>query len=87
MFGLNRGDYYEPSDAFGGVNTWLLGISDQLETATDNLLANVSGIPFVGQALAGQAGRFIASTGVTGYPAKFAQRLSASSLGKWGNFF
>ena len=87
LFNLNTGDYYEPSDLFGGVNAGLMRISDQLENGIDNLLTNISSIPFVGGALAGAAGKFINGTGIAGFPMKIAQKLSTGNLTKWGKFF
>lgn len=86
-FALDKGDYYEPQDLFGGVNAFLLDISDGLQNAVDGLLNNVSqNVPFVGQALAAYGSRVIGATNVTGFPTSIAQKLSASSLGKWGRF-
>ena len=87
QFGLDRGSYYEPQDLFGGANAFLMDISDGLQNAVDGLLNNVSqNVPFVGQALAAYGSKVIGASGVTGFPVSVAQKLSASSLGKWGSF-
>jgi hypothetical protein len=87
-FNLNGGDYYEPADMFGGVNTFLLELDDSIQNALDGLLNNVaSNIPFVGQVLSSLGSRTIQASGITGIGASVAQRLGASSLARWGKFF
>ena len=87
QFNLTGGDYYEPEDLFGGVNSFLLDLNDSLENSIDGLLGGVArNIPFVGQALAGFASNTIVGSGITGILPRAAQRLSTSSLGRWGNF-
>ena len=87
QFGLNQGDYFEPSDLFGGLNSSLLGVQDTLQGGIDNLLNNLSGIPFVGGALAGAGGQLIKSTGVSGIIPKITGNLSSSGLSRFGSFF
>ena len=88
LFGLDRGDYYEPTDLFGGVNTFLMGISDDIQSGIDNLLNNVSSnIPFVGQALAAAGSKIISGTGIAGFPTTIAQKLGSSNLNIFGKFF
>lgn len=86
LFGLNLGDYFEPSDAFGGVNSFLLDLNDNIESAVDSLLGNVSSIPFVGGVLAGLGSNAIRASGVGGLPTRAARALSSSSLSRWGRF-
>lgn len=87
MFNLNAGDYYEPEDLFGGVNSFLLDLNDSLESSIDGLLGGLTrNVPFVGQALAGVASNAIVGSGITGILPRAAQRLSSSNLGRWGNF-
>lgn len=85
-FNLNSGDYYEPSDLFGGVNTFLLDLNDGLQSSIDTLLNGVQGIPFVGQALSNAGSKLISANGVTSFLPNIAQNISASSLTKWGQF-
>ena len=87
LFNLDAGDYYEPPDLFGGLNATLMGLSDDIQEAVDGLLNNVSrNVPFIGQALAGVGSKLISATGIPALPERIAQRLSSSSLSKWGNF-
>ena len=87
LFNLNAGDYYEPEDLFGGVNSFLLDLNDNLESSIDGLLGGLArNVPFVGQALAGVASNAIVGSGVTGILPRAAQRLSSTGLGRWGNF-
>lgn len=87
LFNLNAGDYYEPEDLFGGVNSFLLDLNDNLESSIDNLLGGLArNVPFVGQALAGLASNAIVGSGVTGFAGRAAQSLATTSLGRWGNF-
>jgi hypothetical protein len=87
LFGLNQGDYFEPSDLFGGVNAFLLGVSDEIQENIDNLLNNVSSIPFVGSALAGAGANLIKASGIAGFPTKIATQLSSGGLARFGRFF
>ena len=88
LFNLNAGDYYEPNDLFGGVNTFLLELDDSINGAIDGLLNQVAyNVPFVGQALASYGAQAVRASGVTGFPATLAQRLGTSSLARWGRFF
>lgn len=87
QFGLNQGDYFEPSDLFGGLNSELLAVQDQLQGGIDNLLGNISSIPFVGGALASAGGQLIKSTGITGIIPKISSNLASSGLAKFGKFF
>ena len=86
LFDLNGGDYYEPADAFGGVNAFLMDLNDNLENSLDSLLGNVRNIPFVGGVLAGLGGNVIRASGVTGLVPRLTRGLASSSLGRWGNF-
>lgn len=86
LFGLSLGDYYEPADAFGGVNSFLLDLNDNIEQSVDSLLGGVSNIPFVGGVLAGLGSNAIRASGVGGFPTRIAQGLSSSSLNRWGRF-
>lgn len=86
LFDLNGGDYYEPADAFGGVNAFLMDLNDNLESSLDSLLGNVRNIPFVGGVLAGLGGNVVRASGVTGFIPRLTRGLSSSSLGRWGNF-
>lgn len=86
MFGLNLGDYYEPADAFGGVNSFLLDLNDQLEGTIDSLLGGVANIPFVGGVLAGLGSNAIRASGVTGFLPRIARGLAGTSLSRWGRF-
>lgn len=86
LFGLNLGDYYEPTDAFGGVNSFLLDLNDQLESSLDSLLGGVSQIPFVGGVLAGLGSNAIRASGVTGFLPRVARGLGSTSLSRWGRF-
>lgn len=86
-FNLNGGDYYEPPDLFGGVNTFLLELDDSIQNAVDGLLNNVaSNVPFVGQVLSSLGSRVISASGVTGIGGRIAQRIGSSSLNRWGRF-
>jgi hypothetical protein len=88
LFNLNAGDYYEPSDLFGGVNSFLLELDDSINGAIDGLLNQVAyNVPFVGQVLASYGAQAVRASGVTGIPVAVAQRLGASSLNRWGRFF
>jgi len=87
LFNLNSGDYYEPSDLFGGVNAFLLDLNDNLESSIDGLLNNVArNVPFVGEALAGLGSNVIRGSNATGFLPRVAQNLSSSSLTRWGVF-
>lgn len=86
LFGLNIGDYFEPADAFGGVNSFLLDLNDQLENTVDSLLGGVSQIPFVGGVLAGLGSNAIRASGVTGFLPRAARAISGTSLSRWGSF-
>lgn len=86
LFGLNLGDYFEPADAFGGVNSFLLDLNDQLENTVDSLLGGVSNIPFVGGVLAGLGSNAIRASGVTGFLPRAARAISGTSLSRWGSF-
>jgi hypothetical protein len=86
LFGLNIGDYFEPADAFGGVNSFLLDLNDQLENTLDSLLGGVSRIPFVGGVLAGLGSNAIRGSGVTGFLPRAARAISGTSLSRWGSF-
>lgn len=86
LFGLNLGDYYEPADAFGGVNNFLLDLNDQLDTTLDQLLGGVSSIPFVGGVLAGLGSNAIRASGVTGFLPRVARSLGGTTLSRWGSF-
>lgn len=88
LFNLDRGDYYEPSDLFGGVNNFLLELDDSINNAIDGLLNQVAyNVPFVGQVLASYGAQAVRASGVTGIPRTLAQRLGSSSLARWGRFF
>jgi hypothetical protein len=88
LFNLTAGDYYEPTDLFGGLNSFLMDINDSLTGAVDSLLNNVAGnIPFVGQALAGVGSSLIRSSGVTSIIPSTTSRLAGSSLNVWGKYF
>lgn len=88
LFNLNAGDYYEPSDLFGGVNNFLLELDDSINGAIDGLLNQVAyNVPFVGQVLASYGAQAVRASGVAGIPVSLAQRLGASSLNRWGRFF
>lgn len=88
LFNLNAGDYYEPSDLFGGVNAFLLELDDNINGAIDGLLNQVAyNVPFVGQVLASYGAQAVRASGIAGIPANIAQRLGASSLNRWGRFF
>jgi hypothetical protein len=86
LFGLNLGDYFEPADAFGGVNAFLLDLNDQIESTLDNLLGGVSQIPFVGGVLAGLGSNAIRASGVTGILPRAARTVSGTTLSRWGTF-
>jgi hypothetical protein len=86
LFGLNLGDYFEPADAFGGVNSFLLDLNDQLESTLDSLLGGVSNIPFVGGVLAGLGSNAIRASGVTGFLPRAARAVSGTTLSRWGSF-
>lgn len=86
LFNLNAGDYYEPADAFGGVNAFLMDLNDNLENSIDQLLGGVRNIPFVGGVLAGLGSNAIRASGVTGFLPRITRGLSSSSLSRWGNF-
>jgi hypothetical protein len=86
LFGLNIGDYYEPSDAFGGVNSFLLDLNDNIESTVDSLLGGVSQIPFVGGVLAGLGSNAIRASGVTGFLPRVARALGGTTLSRWGSF-
>ena len=88
LFNLDAGDYYEPADLFGGFNSVLMGISDDIQEAVDGLLNNVSrNVPFIGQALAGVGSKLITASGIASFPTRIAQKLSTNSLlSKWGKF-
>lgn len=86
LFGLNIGDYFEPADAFGGVNSFLLDLNDQLENTLDSLLGSVSQIPFVGGVLAGLGSNAIRASGVTGFLPRAARAVSGTTLSRWGSF-
>jgi hypothetical protein len=86
LFNLNGGDYFEPSDAFGGVNSFLMDLNDSIESSIDSLLGSVSSIPFVGGVLAGLGSNAVRASGVTGIPARLARGLASSSLSRWGRF-
>lgn len=86
LFGLNIGDYFEPADAFGGVNSFLLELNDNIEGAVDSLLGSVSSIPFVGGVLAGLGSNSIRASGVTGFLPRAARAISGTTLSRWGTF-
>jgi hypothetical protein len=86
LFGLDIGDYYEPSDAFGGVNSFLLDLNDNIESTVDSLLGGVSQIPFVGGVLAGLGSNAIRASGVTGFLPRVARALGGTTLSRWGSF-
>lgn len=86
LFALNVGDYFEPADAFGGVNSFLMDLNDNLEQTVDSLLGGVSRIPFVGGVLSGLGSNAIRASGVTGFLPRITRGLSSTSLGRWGNF-
>lgn len=86
MFNLNAGDYYEPTDLFGGLNTFLLDINNSIQGTVDSMLSGLSSIPYVGQALAGASSRLVSAINITGIGKNTAQNLSASVLGKFGAF-
>ncbi len=86
-FDLDGGDYYEPADMFGGVNTFLLELDDSIQNTLDGLLNNVaSNVPFVGQVLSSLGSRAITASGITGIGGRVAQRLGSSALSRWGRF-
>lgn len=86
LFNLNAGDYFEPEDAFGGVNAFLMDLNDNLENSIDSLLGQARNIPFVGGVLAGLGSTAVRASGVTGFIPRVASGLSSSSLRRWGNF-
>ena len=86
LFGLNIGDYFEPTDAFGGVNSFLLDLNDNIEGAVDSLLGGVSSIPFVGGVLAGLGSTAIRASGVTGFLPRVASAAAGTTLSRWGTF-
>ena len=86
LFGLDLGDYFEPADAFGGVNSFLLDLNDNLESTLDSLLGGVSQIPFVGGVLAGLGSNAIRASGVTGFLPRTARAISGTTLSRWGSF-
>lgn len=86
LFSLNRGDYFEPADSFGGVNSFLLDLNDQLEDTVDSLLGGVSNIPFVGGVLAGLGSNAVRASGVTGIIPRVTNAISGTSLSRWGTF-
>jgi len=85
-FNLNGGDYYEPADAFGGVNAFLMDLNDNLEASIDGLLGSARSIPFVGGVLAGLGSNAVRASGITGFLPRLTQGLGSSSLRRWGNF-
>lgn len=86
LFNLNGGDYFEPEDAFGGVNAFLMDLNDNIENTIDSLLGNVRNIPFVGGVLAGLGSNTVRASGVTGFLPRITRGLSSSSLARWGTF-
>lgn len=86
LFNLSGGDYYEPEDSFGGVNSFLLDLNDSFESTVDSLLGGVRSIPFVGGVLAGLGSNAIRASGVTGFLPRIAGGLAGTTLGRWGNF-
>jgi hypothetical protein len=88
-FNLNGGDYYEPADAFGGVNAFLMDLNDNLEASIDGLLGSARSIPFVGGVLAGLGSNAVRASGITGFLPRVVpslENLASSSLRRWGNF-
>lgn len=86
QFNLNGGDYFEPQDAFGGVNTFLMDLNDSFQDAVDSILGNARNIPFVGQVLSGLGSDAIRASGVGGFVPRIASGLASTSLNRWGNF-
>lgn len=86
LFNLNGGDYFEPEDSFGGVNSFLLDLNDSFESTLDGILGSVRSIPFVGGVLAGLGSNAIRASGVTGFLPRIAGGLASTTLGRWGNF-
>lgn len=85
-FNLNAGDYYEPSDLFGGVNVFLQDLNDSFEEALDGILGTTRNIPFVGQVLSGLGSSAIRASGVGGFLPKITTGLATTTLGRWGKF-
>jgi hypothetical protein len=86
LFNLNAGDYFEPEDAFGGVNAFLMDLNDNLEQSIDSILGGVRNIPFVGGVLAGLGNNAVRASGVTGILPRAARGLASSTLNRWGRF-
>jgi hypothetical protein len=86
QFNLNSGDYFEPEDLFGGVNTFLMDLNDSFQDAVDSILGNTRNIPFVGQVLSGLGSDAIRASGVGGIIPRVASGLASTSLNRWGNF-
>jgi hypothetical protein len=86
LFALDQGDYYEPSDAFGGVNAFLQDLNTGLVDTLDGILGNIGTVPFVGGVLAGLGSQALRASGITNIVPTVTQSIASSSLNLFGKF-
>lgn len=89
MMGLYSGDYYEPQDLFGGINSFLMGLTEDFSDAVDGLFNDVSSaIPGIGSSLGNIGGNVLINSGVGSVINPTIPPLAGigSALSNFGNF-